>query len=176
MKKLFAILLSLCMLCSFAFAEEEIAEANWSDFEGMVESAGIEGAFVSIADLGFKMFVPATFTSVEPTEEQKTAGVIALLAQNDAPGAVSISYQDISAYGADGFLEELTKAGAEEMEQIKLNGLTATGYNLTIEETPTANVVIDAGENKVLTFSFGPMNDEDFNGLAGIMIYSIQAE
>ncbi len=40
MKKLFALALALCLLCSFALAEEEVPTLNWSDVEDQVKESG----------------------------------------------------------------------------------------------------------------------------------------
>ena len=50
MKKLFAALVALCMLCSFAMAEQQVVEFNWADVEEA--AAGIDGQFVAIANTG----------------------------------------------------------------------------------------------------------------------------
>ena len=55
MKKIFAILMALCLLIGCAMAEE----INWADIEGTVAESGIEGDFASISDIGLKMFIPS---------------------------------------------------------------------------------------------------------------------
>ena len=69
MKKLFALLMALClMLCACAYAEET-AEINWADVEE--KAAQIEGQFAPIADLGVMVYIPSIFGSVELSDEQK---------------------------------------------------------------------------------------------------------
>ena len=177
MKKLFALILSLCLLagcCAFTEEAEEdnLPEINWADVEAAASE--IEGQFSEIADLGLKIFVPAVFGNAEVTEEQKAAGVIALLSTADGAGRVSFTYQDLGEMEDDAFVDELEKAGATEIEWALLNGCDALSYELAVNGTQTTNVVLFEESNKILTVSFAPTDDEGFKELAGIMTASIQ--
>ena len=73
MKKLFALMLALCLLGSCcAVAEEGTKEISWGDVEAI--SALHEGSFQAIADTGLIMYVPNSFAAVELTEEQIAQG------------------------------------------------------------------------------------------------------
>ena len=171
MKKLLAIVMSLCLLCACAYAEEPV-EINWADVEE--QASAIEGQFAPIADLGVMMFIPAVFGSAEVTEEQKAAGVIALLSTADGAGRVSFTYQDLGEMDGEAYAAELVKAGATDLEFATLNGRTALSYELVINDVKTMNVVIDIDETKILTVSFAPMDDEGFAAVAQIMAASLQ--
>ena len=172
MKKLFALLMALClMLCACAYAEET-KEINWSDFEE--QAAQIEGQFCPIADLGVMMYIPSIFGKVELADEQKAAGVIALLSTADGAGRISFTYQDLGDMEADAYLEELAKAGATDFEVAVLNGRNALSYDLVVNDVKTTNVVVEIEDAKMLTISFAPMDDEGFAELAGILTASIQ--
>ena len=172
MKKLFALLLALClMLCACAYAEKT-AEINWADVEE--KAAQIEGQFAPIADLGVMMYIPSIFGSVEVSDEQKAAGVIALLSTADGAGRISFTYQDLGGMDGDAFVAELEKAGATDIEVAVLNGRNALSYDLVVNGVKSSNVVIDVDETKILTISFAPMDDEGFAELAGILTASIQ--
>ncbi|MER2143536.1 MAG: hypothetical protein ABS888_07045, partial [Eubacteriales bacterium] len=56
MKKIFALLMALCLLGTCALAEP--TEINWSDLEAQVAESGIDGDFYSVSDIGVKMFIP----------------------------------------------------------------------------------------------------------------------
>ena len=172
MKKLFALLLALClMLCACAYAEET-NEINWADVEE--KAAQIEGQFAPIADLGVMMYIPSIFGSVEVSDEQKAAGVIALLTTADGAGRVSFTYQDLGEMDSEAYTAELIKAGATDLEIVTLNGRAALCYELVINDVKTTNVVIDIDETKILTVSFAPMDDEGFAAVAQIMAASLQ--
>ena len=171
MKKLIALLMTLCLLCACAYAEET-TEMNWADDEEA--TSDIEGQFCPIADLGVMMFIPSIFGSVEVTDEQKAAGVIALLSTTDGAGRISFTYQDPGDMDGEAFVAELTKAGATDIDPIILNGRTGINYDLEMNGVKTTNVVISVDETKILTISFAPMDDEGFAELAQIMAASIQ--
>ena len=148
MKKLFALLMALClMLCACAYAEET-KEINWSDFEE--QAAQIEGQFCPIADLGVMMYIPSIFGTVELSDEQKAAGVIALLSTADGAGRISFTYQDLGDMEADAYLEELAKAGATDFEVAVLNGRNALSYDLVVNDVKTTNVVVEIEDAKML--------------------------
>ena len=177
MKKLFAILLSLFLVLGVAAAEttEEMKEEvmNWEDVAEM--AANIEGDFVSVADLGLYMYLPSSFTALEVTEEQKTAGVIALLGSEELGGSVSITYQNVGEMDFEAYLNELKSAGATGLEKDTVNGLTALSYDLEVNGVKTSSLVFEEGENNIITFCFGPMDNENFQPVAFIMGASINA-
>ena len=172
MKKLIALIMTLCLLCACCAYAEEAAEINWADVEEKASS--IEGQFCPIADLGVMMFIPSIFGSVEVADEQKAAGVIALLSTEDGAGRISFTYQDLGEMAGEDYVAELVKAGATDIETVILNGRTAMSYELVLNDVKTANVVIDIDETKILTVSFAPMDDEGFAELAGILTASLQ--
>ena len=120
------------------------------------------------------MFVPAVFGNAEVSEEQKAAGVIAILSTADGAGRVSITYQNLGEMDDEAFVEELEKAGATDIDPAILNGGDAMSYDLEVNGTKTTNVVIPFEGGDIVTFSFAPMDDEGFKGVAAIMIASIQ--
>ena len=120
MKKLLALVMSLCLLCACCAYAEETVEINWSDVEE--QASAIEGQFAPIADLGVMMFIPAVFGSAEVTEEQKAAGVIALLTTADGAGRVSFTYQDLGEMDSEAYTAELIKAGADPDRQLRSHG------------------------------------------------------
>ena len=173
MKKLFAMILSLCLLCACcAFAEEEVAELNWADFEE--KAAAYPGSFKMLDVWNLVIYVPDSFQAVEATEEQKAAGVFFIL-QDEAGYRVTGTFQSLGDYDASYLLSELKKAGAEEMKDILVNGIPAMDYDLVANNTKTANLVIySSEENSFLTISFAPADNEAFQEIMAVMASSIQ--
>ena len=63
MKKLFALVLTLCMLCGCAaMAENDI---NWEDVAPLLEESGVTGDFYTFDDVDVEIFVPAGMISEE---------------------------------------------------------------------------------------------------------------
>ncbi len=173
MKKLFAIVLSLCMLCAVALAEENETNLNWEDFQEAV--AQIEGSFQQVGDLNLCMFIPAVFSEMEVTEEQKAQDVLAILSVPDDSARVAVSRFELGDMDLDTYEQELIKAGAADLALVSVNGLPAVDYNLTLNGVKTANLAFLTDDNAVLSFSFGPMDDESFAAVATVMVASIQA-
>ena len=97
----------------------------------VIAQAGLEGEFVSLADMGilFQFFLPNTLTAQDLTEDQAATGAIALFVNEDATNSMSIGYG--MAVDAEGntvtTLEELNaayaSAGCEDMEYATINGI-----------------------------------------------------
>ena len=178
MKKLFAVLLALCMLFSVALAEaaEEapaVIELNWADVEEA--AAQIEGRFVAIGDLGVMIYVPNAFSELEVPQEYQDAGVIAVLSTEDGAAAISIAYRSLGEMTSDEFFTQLQESGAENFELAMINGEEALSYDVTYQGVKTSNVVFANEEDMtILTFSFAPMDDEGFAAVAALMVPSIQ--
>ena len=170
MKKFFAILMALCLFCSVALAEE----INWADVEASVAEAGIEGDFVSVSDLGVKMFVPSVFQEVELSEEDVANGYICYLTTEDQSGNVGVFYNDTEGLSLEELAAGLSEAGATDVELATLNGIPVVTYTQSESDSVNVGMMTDAGN--AVVFSFSPSSDEGFQSIAAIMTASIQAE
>ena len=56
MKKIFAILMALCLFCGVALAET--TEINWADVAAALEQSGVDGDFVSFDEVAVKLWLP----------------------------------------------------------------------------------------------------------------------
>lgn len=175
MKKLFALMLALCMLCGCcAFAEETTTEFSWSDVEEL--AASYPGAFMEVGVGNLIMYVPESFYAVEPTDEQKGAGVFFIL-EDEAGYRIVGTYQSLGEYDLAGFVAELVKAGATDIAEIAVNDIPCMEYDLeTADGTKTGNVVYYSQEdNTVLTFSYAPVDNEAFQPISMVVMASVQA-
>ena len=77
MKKLIAVLLSLCLMigAAAAFAETAPRSVNWSDHE----SKAANGQFTNVTGTNLKMYVPAEFKSTELSDETFMRGTSMVL-------------------------------------------------------------------------------------------------
>jgi len=172
MKKLFALVLSLCLLCSVAMAETAVKELNWADVEA--KAAELGGDFVEFESIGYKMYIPAGFQSVDVPEEAANAGVAALLTNGTVNFSVSlISLEDMT---PENYFAALQEAGATDIELGRINGIEAVTYMLPANGVQTANVAITTADDSIMiTFAFAPFDNEDLQAELPVIIASIQA-
>ena len=98
MKKLFALMLALCLLCSVALAEGPV-ELNWADVEAAAEEVG--GQFFAIEALGLVVWAPNDFYIVnEIPEEYAERGINGMFAavdeEGNLTGAITLQYLDVN--------------------------------------------------------------------------------
>ena len=169
MKKLFALLLALCLLGSVAMAETAAKEINWSDVEAA--AAEIPGGFVTIEELGLNIWLPEGYAAQEVTAEQQEQGIFALYRAADASGAVGFQYYPIE---GDVDVAAVTSAipGASDAEALVINGLSC--INFDIKEVNASCLAFGTQQENLLVITFAPINSEDFAAKAQIMVASIQ--
>lgn len=174
MKKLFALMLALCLMGSCcAFAEEESKELNWEEVEAL--SAQYEGSLKAIADTGLAMYVPDSFAAAELTEEQIAQGNFFLL-KDENNYRVSAMLQSLGSLELSDFVAEQLKAGATEMEEIALNGIPAMSYDFEVNGEKIGCITFyNDTDNTVLTLSFAPADNEAYQEIIALMMGSIQA-
>jgi len=177
MKKLFALVLSLCLLCSFAMAEtaeSTLPTVNWADFEDKaVEIGGVLHGFGEIG-IDYMMFVPEGFQAVEVPADAAEAGVLEILSN----GTLTFSVAKYSIEGMTGeqFIESLKQANATQIEAGILNGKESVSYILTTPDgIMTANVAIPTDDEKeMLTFTFAPADNQEMQEIMTVVAASVQ--
>ena len=165
MKKFLAMILSIMLLAlpcasladADAAAETDADAVAETDAAGeaieftydpdVIAQAGLEGEFVSLADMGilFQFFLPNTLTAQDLTEDQAATGAIALFVNEDATNSMSIGYG--MAVDAEGntvtTLEELNaayaSAGCEDMEYATINGIPCMSYSIKASDVPSCS-------------------------------------
>lgn len=180
MKKLFAIVLSLCMLFTafgaVAAAEEEtISEINWSDYESQVEEAGWEGNFVSFADvIAIQIWVPTAMEAAEVTDEEAEGGILGYYQTEDGSRLLTVMYVDAEGMSLEEYAAQVEEEyGATDIDYAVVNGILMLSYKT--EDTDMGFVTMTTEAGYILEFGFSPMSDEDFVGVMAAMIASIQA-
>lgn len=182
MKKLLAVVLSLCMLVTafgvVAAAEEttdEITELNWADIEETITAEnGWEGDFVTFDEIAVKIWVPTAMEAVELTDEDREDGYIGYYQTEDGSYVLAVSYVDAGGMSLDEYAELLSQAdGISSVSIANVNGIGMVGYNM--EETDTAYCAAVTEAGYVLEFAFYPLSDENFSSVIGVMTCSIQA-
>ena len=172
MKKLFAILMALAMLCSLtvsAFAEStEVAALNWDDVKDAVE--GFDGSFKQLMETNLMMWIPDIFEEIELDDSDVEAGIVAYLMTEDKDAAVWFT-----AYEFDMTLEELAEELKEEypdLDFVEINGVEAIGFTSPDDDVMCVYYMLDDGT--ALGINFTPISDEDYYSLFSVMVCSIQ--
>ncbi len=169
MKKLFALLLTLCLLGSVAFA----TELTWSAVEETASQ--IEGEFHDIAEVNAKIWMPAVLQPVELNEDDEEQGIVAYFMTEDQEAAVSVSYVNVDGMTLEEYEAELKEdEDVSEIEAGTVNGLPALSY--MIKERDTAAIAFTTEQGYVLEVACAPMSDEGFAATAALIISSIQSK
>ena len=170
MKKLLAIALFLCMLCTCAFAEEAVTSLNWSDIPEDVMSAG---TFTEIEIPGYPTilcWIPGNMAAVDVSAIE--AEVVPYSAFQTEDGAYSVSVFALQVSSVDEFLASLEADGAE-LGEIELNGIECISFSQA--ESGVEGVVIPMSDELVLSIACTPAEgDEDWDQVKGVIFASIQ--
>ncbi len=170
MKKLVAIILTLMLCVSIAFADEAPYDINWAD---MAEEETIaEGDFVAFDEVALKMWVPTVFEAVELSDDDRAQGYIGYYLAGDS-SAISVMYVDAGVTTLEEYKELATQAGATDIEDLILNGMPAISYTLTESDTACLSIVTDAGY--VFEVSGAPVSDEGISAVITLVMASVQA-
>lgn len=172
MKKLFAIVMVLCLMLSVALAEEAPA-LNWSDFESALEAGGVAGEFYTFDEIAVKIWIPEGLNAVELSDEDKEAGYIGYFAPDDGSAAVAVMYVDVQGMSLEEYAEKLPEYGATEIEVGTVNGLPCISYNLPEQDSVSVTFATEAGY--VLEVTCSPASEENAELVWGAVVSSIQA-
>lgn len=170
MKKLFAILMALCLMLSCA-ALAEATELNWADFEGGLADLGLAGEFVTFDEIAVKIWIPESMQAVELTDEDVENGYIGYFSDDEA--SLGIVYADVNGMSIEDYAA--TVAGIEgvtEVEQVVVNGLPAISYQMP--ENDTLNVAFATEAGYVLEVTMYPVSAEGAELAWSIVTASIQ--
>ncbi len=174
MKKLFALILALALMLSAmpVFATEtQVTEINWSDVEVLADM--VEGEFVTLENIGLKLWIPADFKPMELTEEQAGVGMLAIYATEGDTAAVSVQYVESNGLTMDEFINQMMENGGAEPEQVLINGLEGVGYDLPAENTSCAVFQTESGN--FVQVMVAPVTADTDSTVLMMIISSIQA-
>ena len=175
MKKLFCVLMVLCLVVTAAAALAEAAPAlNWEDFSPILEAGGVSGDFYTFDEIAMKIWLPEGMYPVELTEEDRENGFIGYFMPEDESGAVSVVYVDVSGMSLEEYGEYLaSEAGATEIEVGTVNGFPCVSYKLPEQDSVSVTFTTEAGYALEVTCT--PLSVENADMLWGAVISSIQA-
>ena len=168
MKKLFALLLALCLLGSVAMADE----LTW---DAVAETAAqIDGDFQTFDEIAVKIWMPAVLKAVELTDEDREAGYIGYFMTDDQSAAVAVMYVDMNGMTLEEYEAELQNdEGVSDIEAGSVNGLATLSY--AIKERDAGVLAFTTQKGYILEVSCAPISDEGFSSVVAVIISSIQA-
>ena len=171
MKKLFAILVALCLMLSAAMAETAV-EVNWNDYFGpAVEAAGVEGEFVTFDEIAVKIWLPSQLQAVELTDEDRQKGYIGYFTSEDG-ATLAFIYVN-----ADGITREDYAALLQQSEDITdveiavVNGLPCVNYRMPAQDSVNVAFTTEAGN--ILEVIMSPASVENAEYVWGAVAASI---
>ena len=168
MKKIFALMLALCLLCGAALANE----LTW---DSVAETADqIAGGFKTYDDIAVKIWIPEILQETELTDEDKEDGFIGYYMTAEGTAAVSVRYVNVDGQTLEAFEAELKEnAEVSGIETGSVNGLAGLSYD--IKGKDTACMAFATQKGYILEVACAPMSDEAFAAIAGLIISSIQS-
>ena len=168
MKKLFAVMMTLCLMFTAFAAETEPTTVLWSSFEE--EAAKVEGQFATINGVGLKMFIPAEFKDTELSQETMQSGTILVLKTEKEEKAVvnaQVLGTDIASF------KDLVESKGSVARPMIVNGIHCYQFSVNSDGIISTCFAFSAGD-KVLVFSFSLADQEPYTSLYKLMAASIQ--
>ena len=168
MKKLLALLAAICLMGSFAFAEEEPdswIRYDWSD--EMAEDAAAKEFYkvdFKALERGLSMYIPKYLQASESTDGQ-SEGLIARWADEGQARSITVSLKmlpdgkDLTAK-LQALEGELKKDGWDRFLLILVN--EASGVRFSRDAQKEEAVLFPVAEDAVLIMAFSPTNQEEF--------------
>ena len=175
MKKIFALLLALCLLCGCAAVAETATEnaVSWEQVAPVLEGTGLTGEFVTFDQIAVKIWIPEGMEAV--AAEELPEGYIGYFAAAEGD-AVSVAYVDVDGMDLSTYAEQVAASGGTEIETGTVNGLPCVTYEYPADEGSVnlcCAFTTEAGY--ILEVAAGPVADENAKLGASFILASIQA-
>lgn len=166
MKKLFALVLALCLLCGCtALADNEI---SWEQVEPLLEQSGVNGNLYTFDQIAVAIFIPEGLESVELPDDS----YIGYFAAEDG-SAVAVQYVNVEGMDLETYTAALPGVGATEIETGTVNGLPCVTYEVPANKTMNIAFTTEAGY--ILEVVVGPVEDDNAKTAAGFIMASVMA-
>ena len=155
MKKILALVMALCLLCSVAMA----SEVTWADIEPQLVENGLTGDYVVLDQLGLKIWLPTGLNAVAVSDEDAAAGRLAAYTADDQSAYLVVDAVNMGEMTIDQLLANVSSSDTvAEAEMLKTNGLTVVSYKNTAADCLTA-ALVDTNSN-IIMFTMGPASAE----------------
>ena len=176
-KKLFALMLALIALFSFAVAETaaETVALNWKDAEALIDTS--LGEFVQIGSQPFAIWSPDPIEwEAAPAEDNMLEGYILTGEDSDGtPFQIAIGVMDATVFTrerVDAYIQPIETVTGYEKNLV--NGMDAVSYTDETEAGPKGYVVIWANNSVVIMMTAAPFASDSIKLLFSVMAMSVQ--
>ncbi len=153
---------------------EGTTELNWSEVESGLAEMGLEGDFVTLDEVAVKLWIPASMTRSELTEEDVEQGFIAHFLDEDNTTQISVVYVNVEGASLEDYAAALPEYGATDIESLVINGLPAISY--TVAETDSLSIAFTTEAGYILEMTMTPISVEGADVAWYIISSSIMAE
>ena len=169
MKKLIALVVSLCMLFAVAVAEEDNT-ITWEQVLPMVEAGDVAGDFYTFDEIAMKIWIPAGMVPGELPYENYIGYFVS---EDGSEDAVAVIYVDANGMDLSTYAEQLVEYGATGIEMGTVNGLPCVSYELV--EAAAVCVAFTTQAGYILEVACGPIASDEEKMGASVIMASIQA-
>ena len=172
MKKLFALVLALCLLCGCTALAENVI--SWEDVAPMVEASGVSGQFYTFDQIAVKIWIPDGVVQAELPDESYIGYFVDANGDKDT---ISVQYVNVDGMDLETYAAAAANVGCREIEMGTVNGLPCVTYELTQQDGSNSfGIAFTTEAGYILEVVVAPVDDEDAKTGAGFILASIQPE
>ena len=167
MKKLFALMLALClMLGCTAVAENAV---SWEDVAPQLEAAGVTGEFVTFEQISIALFIPTGASAAELPDDS----YIGYFTSDDGSAdTIAVMYVDVNGMTLEEYYAYLQSAdGVTGLEAGTVNSLPCLSY----EYNGCLICSFTTQMGYILEVIVGPVSTDEEKTAASFILASIQA-
>ena len=169
MKKILALVMMLCMLCSVAMAEQ----LTWADIEPQLGDMGLEGEFVVLDQLGLKIWLPSALNAAAVSDEDAANGRLAAYAADDQSAYFIVDAVNVGEMTIDQMFENVSNnESVTDAQMVHSNGLSIVSYKNTAADCLTG-ALVDTNSN-IIMFSMGPASTDGADMVFYFIMMSLQ--
>ena len=164
MKKLFALVLTVCMLCGCAAMADNTI--TWEEVAPTVEAGGVTGDWYTFEQIAVQMCIPTGPNPVQ-VDDENYIGYF----QAEDGSAVAVLYVNVEGMDLDTYISKLPEVGAENIEAGTVNGLPCATYE--VPANGTMNIAFTTEAGYILEVVVGPVTDDNGKLAAGVILASV---
>lgn len=171
MKKIFALMLALCLLCGTAMAEVA-AELTW---DASLEESGTTQQ-INIGDAATLLYwIPNQLPAIDPATIQSEVAPIAAFGteNNGITYTVSVYSLEVESLDAYTAAQQAIGADVENAKLVVANGIQVIGMENKTENLEMA--IAPVTDTQILVFAFTPCDgDDEWDVVKGYIVSSIR--